>query len=450
MKRSNVRRSQEDGDALDEERSTKRVKRHTDQTCTTTTTCTHTDNRVIGIVGDRPRLSLGKLTCSKPVVLRTFAVKPTSDFIGEFPFFSRPQELGHFSLEIDRTFANDNRHLKHYHPLSKESDLNLDLRQGFETFVKRDDDVKERLDNVMKWIVHNKKHFLRPQRNVSVCYDIKDDDLIESLGIDFIAWRGHFTKFLCTPYENRDGWEMAATLFRGTIYISEVETEEERQRRLGMNHWEQQCMYGGYKFEQYVTSDGKKSPDTSQPVNNIEAFCSVVRSDLGPYKLLYSGEVDCLQSVSKDKPPGNYLELKTSRKWYSQKNENNFYRYKLVKWWAQSFLVGIPQVICGFRDDEGVVREIKHFKTMQMPKLSMGWWNGSVCFNFLVKFLDFIKSVTVIDDPSVVYLFERKPGNNVISYTVHQADGQQFIPEWYIRAFVKDSRPSSVETKATS
>ncbi|XP_038067147.1 decapping and exoribonuclease protein-like [Patiria miniata] len=381
-------------------------------------------------------------------VPRTFAVRPTTNFTGQFPFFSRPRELGHFSLEIDRSFVNDDRHLKHYYPPSKESDLDLDLRQGFETFVKRDDNVKERLNNVMKWIIHNKQHFLKPERTVGVHYDTETDDMIESLGIDFIAWRGHFTKFLCTPNENREGWEMAVTLFRGTIYISEVETEQDRQHRLEMNHWEKQCMYGGYKFEQYVTSDGKKAPDPSQPVNNIEAFCTVVRSDLGPFKLLYSGEVDCLQPGSTLKPPENYLELKTSRKWYTHKNESSFYRYKLLKWWAQSFLVGIPEVICGFRDDDGVVQEIKHFKTMEMPKHSMGSWDGSVCFNFLLKLLAFIKSVAVIDDPSMVYLFERKPGESVISYTEHRADGQQFIPEWYISAFKNDSSASSAEAKA--
>ena len=74
------------------------------------------------------------------------------------------------------------------------------------------------------------------------------------LNVDFIAWRGHFTKFLCTPYEKREGWAMAVTLFNGTWYISEVETEENRQRRKGMNSRELEMTYWGYKFEQYVTS----------------------------------------------------------------------------------------------------------------------------------------------------------------------------------------------------
>ncbi len=88
--------------------------------------------------------------------------------------------------------------------------------------------------------------------------------------VDFIAWRGHFTKFLCTPYERREGWAMAVTLFNGTWYISEVETEENRARRKNMNSRELEMTYWGYKFEQYVTS-GKLKLHAS--VGGIMTFC---------------------------------------------------------------------------------------------------------------------------------------------------------------------------------
>ena len=43
-------------------------------------------------------------------------------------------------------------------------------------------------------------------------------------------------------------------------------------------------------------------------------------------------------------------------------------RFKLLKWWAQSFLIGISKIVCGFRDDAGVVRQIQEFDTMALPK----------------------------------------------------------------------------------
>ena len=44
-------------------------------------------------------------------------------------------------------------------------------------------------------------------------------------------------------------------------------------------------------------------------------------------------------------------------------------RFKLLKWWAQSFLLGIPKIIGGFRDDEGIVRRLEVFKTLEIPKM---------------------------------------------------------------------------------
>jgi len=41
-------------------------------------------------------------------------------------------------------------------------------------------------------------------------------------------------------------------------------------------------------------------------------------------------------------------------------------RFKLLKWWAQSFLVGIPKIVCGFRDDDGIVKNLQHFKTTSL------------------------------------------------------------------------------------
>ena len=44
------------------------------------------------------------------------------------------------------------------------------------------------------------------------------------------------------------------------------------------------------------------------------------------------------------------------------------YRFKLLKWWAQSFLVGVPKIVCGFRDDDGNVTSLEHFKTIEIPR----------------------------------------------------------------------------------
>ena len=70
--------------------------------------------------------------------------------------------------------------------------------------------------------------------------------------MDFVTWRGHLTKLLTTPYETREGWLLAATLFRGTLYLSEVETEASRRDTENRTERHEEMMYWGYKFEQYL------------------------------------------------------------------------------------------------------------------------------------------------------------------------------------------------------
>lgn len=109
------------------------------------------------------------------------------------------------------------------------------------------------------------------------------------------------------------------------------------------------------------------------------------------------------------------------------------FRHKLLKWWAQSFLPGVPHVIAGFRNPEGFVCSLKTFPTMEMfenvrvrqshscylfpspphpctptsgPSPSPlplqndpDGWNPSVCMNFCDAFLSFAQSTVVQDDP---------------------------------------------------
>lgn len=72
------------------------------------------------------------------------------------------------------------------------------------------------------------------------------------LDADFVTWRGHLTKLLTTPYETQEGWLLAVTRFKGTLYISEVETEAARKACQTRTAKHEEMMYWGYKFEQYT------------------------------------------------------------------------------------------------------------------------------------------------------------------------------------------------------
>jgi len=45
-----------------------------------------------------------------------------------------------------------------------------------------------------------------------------------------------------------------------------------------------------------------------------------------------------------------------------------------MKWWIQSFIVGIPTILCGYRDDNGMVTDLETFDVKDLRK------NGEVRF----------------------------------------------------------------------
>uniref|UniRef100_A0A671XWK7 Decapping nuclease n=1 Tax=Sparus aurata TaxID=8175 RepID=A0A671XWK7_SPAAU len=320
----------------------------------------------------------------------------------DFPVYKQPVEVGCFSLDSERRFFNDSRQLRYY----AEPDRNphFDLKDGYkDRYVKRDENLKEKLDHILRWILSHCPY------------------------VDFVTWRGHLTKLLTTPYEAREGWLLAVTRFRGTLYISEVETEASRRERENRTERHAEMMYWGYKFEQYTCADNVHSlPDPGGVVNTNEGFCTVVQTRLSDHRLLFSGEVDCRDKDPKaPAPPACYVELKTSLEITTPK------QFKLIKWWAQSFLPGVPRVVAGFRDHDGVVVAVETFPVSKMSQLIKNCWKPTVCMNFCCDFLSFVKQTATEDDPGVVYLFSFEPHRDV-TYSIHRDSQYSFLPHWYV------------------
>ena len=73
------------------------------------------------------------------------------------------------------------------------------------------------------------------------------------------------------------------------------------------------------------------------------------------------------------------------------------YERKLMKFWIQSFLLGVPKIIVGFRDRNGILRSIEEVDTARIPntvrKKSAArgkppLWDGNTCINFTASFLE--------------------------------------------------------------
>lgn len=89
---------------------------------------------------------------------RRLAVK-CEQYDKPFPYFRKPSEVGSFSQDCKRTFHHDRRQLKYY-VKPAEADPRFDLGEGYRSFIRKDESVKEYLDDLLKWVILNKDKFV--------------------------------------------------------------------------------------------------------------------------------------------------------------------------------------------------------------------------------------------------------------------------------------------------
>lgn len=295
-----------------------------------------------------------------------------------------------FSYDAEHKFHLGDSSLRYYYTPRLPADLN----RGFDTFQKLDDTADEHLDALLETIMALEK------------------ETGKRCEADIITWRGMMTKILTAPFDNLNGFEMNATCFQGTIFIEENNLYKIQQKQIQENQRmppgmaSQDLMaYWGYKFETLCLLQQPWDPTPRAEiesredlvVNNNAQYCSVVRTGIGSTRLIIGGEVDAVWDCKPDRKedPINWVELKTSAE---IRNDRDMIKYerKLLKFWAQSFLLGVPKIIVGFRDNHGIVHRLEELETASIPnkvkKLGRGTWDGNICINFAAAFLEWLKS----------------------------------------------------------
>ncbi|KAI9317756.1 RAI1 like PD-XK nuclease-domain-containing protein [Dichotomocladium elegans] len=344
----------------------------------------------------RPQSDYGDSPEAKrPMTFSTFPVSSCQSYMGHCPEYKQPVEIQSYSIDGSRRVWFDQRELKYYVPPNI-SPPGPSLNRGYEKYIKRDESVPEHLDTLLDALTTARQ--AEPEKNIAQA--------------NIVTWRGIMTKIFCTPYSRKEPWELCATRYNGSIYLEERTTEHKKQHEAAMSDRHKQMAYWGYRFESFCTAtEPNGQPDPNDVPNTNIQYCVVVKTRLGRNTLLMGAEVDCIEGTKPEKqdpknPLHQYIELKTSRRIDTQRQKDNFEKFKLLKFWAQSFLVGVPRVICGFRDDNGDLCGLETFKTMEIPRRvrdNTRAWNPSVCMNFADQFLNWLQKVVTEDDPTVTY-----------------------------------------------
>ncbi|KAG9017208.1 decapping endonuclease targeting mRNA [Tulasnella sp. 427] len=360
------------------------------------------------------------------------------------PLFQRPLGLLTFSYTPERKLVWNNSAMKFY----KSPPLNAPLARDYEKWIKRPEE-RGRLDGLLRAL---RRKAVQP----------------EAQRADVVTWRGIMTKIITAPYETREGWDLNAMFVNGCLYLEEHTTDAKLREKENMTPQHRLNSYYGYAFESYCTSDRPLPPDAPPqgdgwrgPVDTNVQWCSVVKTKLNNLRIIMGAEVDCVRDKFTGQPD-TFVELKTSQVIRNQRDDQRF-RAKLLKYWAQSYLLGIPEIAVGFRTPDGRIAHVHGYRTLDFPQAAKerGEWDGAVCLNFAFEFLTHLLRYTSSDQKhhsnSCVWRITFRPGTGATitrltwdspeySEVVNGEDREGFLPTSYCETVrpQKDIEPGSL------
>ncbi|KAH7920240.1 RAI1-domain-containing protein [Leucogyrophana mollusca] len=346
------------------------------------------------------------------------------------PAFQRPSQLITFSYTPSRTLEFTDSALRYFVGPPRGADLGY----AYDRWIRRPEE-RGRIDGLLTAWSKVQKDMKGSHEGVGKVPDV---------GV--VSWRGVMTKILTAPYEERDGWEMNVMALDGTLYFEEHLSEARLKEKNDMEPRHRLQSYYGYAFESYCTSSSCHDspadvPGWSGDVDTNVQWCSVVKTKLGDTRMIIGGEVDCVRGKYTG-GTDNFVELKTSMAIRNPHDESKFEK-KLLKFYFQSFLLGVPEIFVGFRKPTGHLTTTQSFQTIQIPRMvrgKPGAWDPLVCLDWGQQFLSFIKATVKGGSRRDVWRVRFVPKVGVTAALLDGAGVQDveadedrvgFLPRWY-------------------
>ncbi|KAH3694156.1 decapping and exoribonuclease protein-like isoform X1 [Dreissena polymorpha] len=346
----------------------------------------------------------------------TFPIRRIMKPISESGQFPSPVKRGHISVDRKMNITFDESQMRY---LKRPEDLNnvsLNLDDGYEDREEKSEENFEDIDLMIKWI--SEKLATSELNNLVVSRRCILTDIM-------------FTP--CKKYAHCQ-WKIAVILQHGAYHICRFDRNnrwEEVQKP--HNRLWRKSHYWGWKMEQLLTESKPDESDCTKTQVQHGKYLLVNQLNINAHSLVFNCEIDAY-----DENTDSFVEIKTKKN-ISPENispgeDAIFKKFTLLQWWAQSQLGGVKEILCGFRDNEGLVTRIESFRTSSIPNSELPW-NQKVCFHFLDNLLTWIKKrVSVTGEFSanrIVHLFERSD-EDTISHNTTTEPRYQFLPEWYL------------------
>lgn len=286
--------------------------------------------------------------------------------------YDLPQEIGYYSQ--NNLQVMDRSMLRIYSPISDQTSL----VSGQDIAVLKQEEKAEYLDPLLCAIQY------WASKSLSVHQMIHQ--------VNVITWRGLISKLAMTCYLN-EAVSLRVCIFNQCLYIMEHKSTTFRS---SLSSIMREGMYIGHKFEAIMTVDSMGKRDSSAKVNEQKYYISIIKAKLNECRMLFGAEVDCYDpSIARDPNMSTcqYVELKTTID-RGNRNVSDISDHKLLKYWIQSYLAGIPRIVVGYRSrSSGALKKTETFQTNKLPLLvkCKESWNTNDCLLWVYHLLNWIQ-----------------------------------------------------------
>jgi len=306
--------------------------------------------------------------------------------------YARPVEVGGFS-RIDGEQHFDKRALRRY----RAPKLPNSLATGYSDFVPKRDDKAAAEQCLIAAVERYADQTSRAH---------------------FVTYRNNLNKLLATLHCPNDDWCIGVKRLAGDHqWLLRVrDTQRRRDEERSQSDAQRLMSYFGYRFEALCTGhDGT--------IDANDEYVGLFNCKLGDHRLAVAAEIDCVDDA------GTYVELKTNKLLASKRLVGTFERFKLFKFWVQSYLVGVPRIVVGFRDEDEL-RKLQSFDTLELPGLAAAGaqgrpsWRPQACLGFADAVLTWLRAALDAADGDA-YVVTYDPEARAISFAQDVADGSK-------------------------
>ena len=299
--------------------------------------------------------------------------------------YARPLEVGGFS-RIDGEQHFDKRALRRYIAPR----LPASLATGYSDFVPKRDD----------------KH--AAERCLLAAVERYAEQTAKA---HFVTYRNNLNKLLATLHCPKDDWCIGVKRLAGDHrwLLSVRDTPRRRAQEDDQSDGQKLQSYFGYRFEALCTGH-----DPAKAIDANDEYVGLFNCKPGDHRLAVAAEIDCVDDA------GTYVELKTNKLLASKRLVGTFERFKMFKFWVQSYLVGTSKVIVGFRDEDEL-RKVQAFDTLELPGLAAAGaqgrpsWRPQACLGFADAVLGWIRAALDAADGDA-YVVTYDPEARAISF----------------------------------